>query len=76
MIAHKRNLIKLAIETSAINLRAPVHVSCIVTAGKLWRQKVGLPKLQSKLSFIDLPDYSFLGKFAKNFYQKKAIYNF
>ena len=69
IIAQRRNLIRLAIESSVINLKAPVHSSCIVGAGKLWRQKVGLPKLQSRLSFIDLPDYSFLGKFGNFFLQ-------
>ncbi len=31
-------------------------------AGKLWRQSVGLPKLQTARGpLIDLPDYSFVG---------------
>ena len=34
-----------------------------LSAGKLWRMSVGLPKLQTaKGHLIDTPDYSFLGE--------------
>ena len=38
-----------------------------LNAGKLWRQSVGLPKLQTaRGALIDLPDYSFLGSYFKS----------
>jgi hypothetical protein len=38
-------------------------------AGKLWRQSVGLSKLQtSRGPLIDLPDYSFVGNSKKKFF--------
>ena len=38
------------------------HNSDQTLAGKIWRQSVGLPKLQtSTISIIDSPDYSFVG---------------
>ena len=39
-----------------------IHLSSLLGAGKIWRQKHGLPKLQTaKGPLIDLPDYSFIG---------------
>ena len=41
-----------------------LHLSSRVDAGKLWRQRNKLPKLQTARGpLIDLPDYSFLGFF-------------
>lgn len=42
------------------------NTSCSLGAGKLWRQKHGLSKLQTARGpLIDLPDYSFKGKLIK-----------
>ncbi|CAF0944802.1 unnamed protein product [Brachionus calyciflorus] len=44
----------------SIVTKSNVSTSLILSAGKLWRQKVGLPKLQTARGpLIDLPDYSF-----------------
>ncbi len=53
-------------------LNSNLHLSSRIDAGKLWRQKNKLPKLQTARGpLIDLPDYSFLGlmkkKIKKNF---------
>lgn len=41
-----------------------INTSCSLSAGKQWRQKNGLSKLQTARGpLIDLPDYSFTGRF-------------
>ena len=40
-----------------------VHTAEVLKSGKIWRQSVGLPKLQTARGpLVDLPDYSFTGK--------------
>lgn len=58
------NFSKKVISTSVFRiLKFNFHLSSRVSAGKIWRQQNGLPKLQtSKGPLVDLPDYSFLGK--------------
>lgn len=44
------------------NCSGQLHASANVQSGKIWRQSVGLPKLQTvRGPLIDLPDYSFIG---------------
>ncbi len=62
LIASK--LFKLQITgKSLVNLSiSNIHVSFQLKAGKLWRQKNGLPKLQTARGpLVDSPDYSFVG---------------
>ena len=43
-------------------IKSNLNVTKQLDAGKLWRQSIGLPKLQTaQKSLIDLPDYTFLG---------------
>lgn len=54
----KHATFKSILQVSSLNL----HSSARLDAGKLWRQKAGLPKLQTARGpLTDLPDYSFLG---------------
>ncbi len=59
-----KNTLAFLNQTNTINLIKvnKIHLTKQLDAGKLWRQKAGLPKLQTKLSIVDLPDYSFLGE--------------
>lgn len=55
------------LHASGINIAklftANISVSCQLKAGKIWRQKNGLSKLQTARGpLTDLPDYSFIGK--------------
>lgn len=59
-----KSFIKLTVQTSLKLTCSNFHVSLQLNAGKLWRQKVGLSKLQTARGpLTDLPDFSFLGKF-------------
>jgi hypothetical protein len=61
MLVLKFPVLKLSTTVSVKQTISNFHVSCRLGAGKLWRQKVGLPKLQTARGpLTDLPDYSFL----------------
>ena len=50
----------LALQSVLNSSKSNFSVSCSLQAGKIWRQKHGLPKLQTaKGTLIDSPDYSF-----------------
>ena len=52
--------------------KSNLHLTQQVAAGKLWRQKNSLPKLQTARGpLIDLPDFSFLGLY--DTFNKKVI---
>ena len=61
MLVFKVRVLKLSTSVPFRQAVLNIHVSSQLGAGKLWRQKVGLPKLQTaKGPLTDLPDYSFL----------------
>ncbi len=61
MLVFKLPILKLSTTVVVKQARSNIHVSFLLCSGKLWRQKVGLPKLQTARGpLTDLPDYSFV----------------